>query len=142
LKGNRKETQMSDANVKLKATVFWSFHNKINDMSGKYMMDLGNLSDAAAKALEEIGVEVREHDEKGKFITCKSARPIRVFDNDGDEIDDEIGNGSKAKAIIGVFEWTYKNKKGKSPSIKKIVVTDLVEFASGGGGNIEDDEVL
>jgi len=130
---------MSDA-VKLKATVYWSFHNKINDMSGKYMMDLGNLSEAAVAALEELGIEVREHEDKGKFITPKSSKPIKVFDVDGDEITEAIGNGSKAKVMIGAYEWTYKNKKGKSPSIKKIVVTDLVEYAEGGGGSFKDDE--
>ena len=132
---------MSDNVVKLKATVFWSFHQRVNEMSGKYMMDLGNLSDAAVEALEAIGVEVRDSEDKGKFITCKSSKPIRVYDTDGDEINEEIGNGSKAKAIIGVYDWKYKNKSGKSPSIKKIVITDLVEY-SGGSVNIDDDELL
>ena len=131
---------MSNA-VKIKATIYWCFHNKKNEMADKYTVDLGKLSDAAAAALEEIGIEVREHDEKGKFITCKSAKPIRVHDVDGDEINEAIGNGSKAKAVVTAYEWTYKNKKGVSPSLRKMVVTDLVEFGDS-AADLDDDEVL
>lgn len=133
-----------DLAVKLKATLFWCQHNKVNDMSGKYQIDLCHLSDTAVQALEEIGVDVKEKDELGKYITCKSTKPIKVYDTDGDEINEDIGNGSKAKAIVSSYEWKYKNKKGVSPSIKKLVVTEHVEFGGGSGGKVtlNDDEVL
>jgi hypothetical protein len=35
----------------------------------------------------------------------------------------------------------YKNKKGVSPSLVKLVITDLVEYASA-GGSLDDDDVL
>ena len=38
--------------VKIKADVFWCQHTKVNDMSGKYQLNLCNLSDAAADALD------------------------------------------------------------------------------------------
>ena len=132
-----------DQAVKLKATLFWCQHNKVNEMSGKYEVKLCQLSDAAVEALESMDIEVREKEEMGKFITCKSSKPITVYDVDGDEIKEEIGNGSKAKAIVSFYEWKYKNKKGVSPSLKKLVVTDHVEFAGGSrGGSLNDDEVL
>jgi hypothetical protein len=113
-------------------------------MSGKYQVDLCNLSDAACKALEEMGIEVKSNGDKpeqGKYITCKSSNPIKAFDNDGDEIDEIVGNGSKAKALISSYEWKYKNKSGVSPSLVKLVVTDLIVYAEGSGG-MSDEEVL
>ena len=75
----------------------------------------------------------------GKYITCKSQKPIKAYDEDGQDIDNDvsIGNGSKAKAMITAYEWTYKNKKGVSPSLSKLVITDPVECAT---ENLADDE--
>lgn len=129
--------------VKIKANVMWSFMNKPNEMSGKYQVNLCDLSEPAVQALTEMGIEVKEKEGQGRYITCKSAKPMKAFDEDGQEIEEDIGNGSKAKAIISSYEWKYKNKKGVSPSLKKLVITNLVEYAGGGGGGkIADDEVL
>ena len=130
--------------IKIKADVFWCQHDKINEMSGKFQLNLCNLSDAAVAALEQMGISVQIGEDKkadmGKYITCKSEKPIRVYDTDGDEITGQIGNGSKCKALVGSYDWTYKNKKGVSPSLRKLVITDLVEYAV--GGNLDDDDVL
>ena len=136
---NNGEFDMSDA-VKLKADIYWCQHDVINEMSGKYQLNLCNLSDAAVAALEAAGISTLEKEGQGKYITCKSSNPIKVFDTDGDMVTEKIGNGSKCKAIVEAYNWTYKNKKGVSPSLKKIVITDLVEYGS--GGDIDDDEVL
>lgn len=128
--------------IKVKATVYWCFHNKVNEMSGDYQINLCNLSEAAVEALEEMGIAVQTGEEKkadmGRYITCKSKKPIKVFDADGDEITEAIGNGSKGKAIVGSYDWTFKNKKGTSASLGKLVITDLVEYAA--GGDLSDDE--
>lgn len=132
--------------VKIKADVFWCQHDKINEMSGKFQLNLCNLSDAAVAALEQMGISVQIGEDKkadmGKYITCKSEKPIRVYDTDGDEIakETQIGNGSKAKALVGSYDWTYKNKKGVSPALRKLIITDLVEYAV--GGNLDDDDIL
>ena len=130
--------------IKIKADVFWCQHDKINEMSGKFQLNLCNLSDAAVAALEQMGISVQIGEDKkadmGKYITCKSEKPIRVYDTDGDEITGQIGNGSKCKALVGSYDWTYKNKKGVSPSLRKLVITDLVEYAV--GGNLDDDDIL
>jgi hypothetical protein len=129
--------------VKLKADVMWAQLDKVNEMSGKYQVNLCNLSDAAVLALEELGIAVAEKEGQGRFITCKSANPIKAFDADGDEIVGvKVGNGSKAKAVINPYEWKHKNKKGVSPSLRKLVITELIEYGGGNNANLDDDEVL
>ena len=134
---------MSDK-LKLKATVYWASLNRKNEMADAYTVDLCNLSDKAVAALEDMGISVQENAEKkpeqGKYITCKSQRPIKAFDSDNDEIAEDIGNGSKAICMIGSYPWTYKNKKGVSASLAKLVVTDLVAYANAGGNISADDE--
>jgi hypothetical protein len=140
-----KETQMSDK-LKIKATVYWASLNRKNEMADAYTVDLCNLSDKAVAALEDMGISVQENAEKkpeqGKYITCKSQRPIKAFDSDNDEIVEDIGNGSKAICMIGSYPWTYKNKKGISPSLAKLVITDLVTYAGGGDISADDEDVL
>ena len=132
---------MGNKSIKIKCEVFWAQLDKMNDMSGKYQVNLGKLSDKAVEALEGLGLSVNEKEDMGKFIVCKSNSPMRAYDTDNDQIAEKIGNGSKAKAIVKPYDWTYKNKKGKSPSLVKLVITDLVEYASAESA-IEDDEVL
>ena len=111
--------------VKIKADIMWAYLAKPNEMSGKYQVDLCNLSDKAAEALEDLGIEVKQKEGKGKFITCKSTRPILAFDDGGTTIDGStLGNGSKAVALVGSYEWAYQKKKGVSPALKKLVITD------------------
>ena len=136
---------MSDK-LKIKADVYWASLNRKNEMADAYMVDLCNLSDKAVAALEEMGISVQENLEKkpeqGKYITCKSQRPIKAFDTDNEEIVEDIGNGSKAICMVGSYPWTYKNKKGVSPSLTKLVITDLVEYAAGGNISADDEDVL
>jgi hypothetical protein len=144
-----KEIEMTNERkkLKIKCDIYWAQLNKMNEMSGAYQVNLCNLSDAAAEALEEMGLSVNQDSEKkadmGKYITCKSKnKPMKAFDVDGDEITEDIGNGSKAKALVGTYSWTYKNKKGVSASLIKLVVTDLVEYEGGGGISADDEDVL
>lgn len=134
---------MSDK-LKLKADVYWASLNRKNEMADAYTVDLCNLSDKAVAALEDMGISVQENTEKkpeqGRYITCKSQRPIKAFDADGVEIDEDVGNGSKAVCMIGSYAWTYKNKKGVSASLAKLVITDLVAYADGNGRITADDE--
>lgn len=134
---------MSDK-LKIKADVYWASLNRKNELSDAYMVDLCNLSDKAVAALEDMGISVQENAEKkpeqGRYITCKSQRPIKAFDTDGDEIAEDVGNGSKAVCMIGAYQWTFKAKRGVSASLAKLVVTDLVAYADGGGRITADDE--
>lgn len=122
--------------VKIKADIFWANLTTENEMSGRYQVDLGNLSPKAVEALNDLGLDVKYKEDKGDFITCKSTRPMFAFDTEGKDISDVgIGNGSKAIGVIDTYEWSFKNKKGVSPSLKKLVITDLVAL----DGEVDDD---
>lgn len=130
--------------VKIKAEIMWAFLDKPNDMSGKYQVDLCQLTDAACKGLESLGLEVKNKEGKGNYITCKSQRPIFAYDDGGTQLDGKIvGNGSQAACLITTYDWTFKNKKGKGASLKKLVITDLKEYVTeGGGDDFDEDDIL
>jgi hypothetical protein len=131
--------------VKIEAEIQWAFFDRVNDMSGKFQCDLANLSDNAVKALESIGLEPRKREdkpEKGWFLTVKSNYAIQPYDKDGNEVKDTVGNGSKAVALIKPYSWTWKNKKGVSASLAKIVITDLVKYSAEGADADLDDDIL
>ena len=120
---------MTTERVKIKGDVMWAYLEKPNDMSGKYQVDLCNLSDPAVKALEDMGLTVRQKEDKGYYITCKSNNPIKAYDKNGDLMEGiTIGNGSQAIAMVGFYEWSFKNKEGRSPSLKKLVISELVSY--------------
>jgi len=131
--------------VKVAAEFMWAHLRRPNEMSGAYQIELCNLSPRAVAALEELGVEARKNPdkpEKGYFITCKSKHPIKALDSHGEEIIESVGNGSKGFAVLGSYEWSFKNKKGVSPSLKKLVVTELVEYHTGTETNLDEEEAL
>jgi len=129
--------------VKIKAEVQWCFHNKQNEMSNKYQVDLCNLSEGAVKALESLNLEVRSREdkpEKGFYITAKSSIPIKVFDSEGNDLANvAIGNGSKAVALVTSYSWKWKNKEGTSASLKKMVIEELQAYD---GDSEDDDDIL
>ena len=118
---------MTDA-VKVKADIMWAYLDKVNDMSGKFQVDLCNLSDKAADALQDIGLEVKFKEGKGKYITCKSTRPIHAYDDGGSQIGAQVGNGSKGVALMGTYAWSYQKKKGVSPALKRVGYYRMLEY--------------
>ena len=130
--------------IKVEAEVQWAFFNKKNEMSGKFQVDLTNLSDNAVKALQDAGLEPRNREdkpEKGWFITAKSNYEIKPVDKNGTEITEIVGNGSKAIALIKPYEWSWKNKKGVSPSLVKIIINDLKVYNNTEENEIEEDDI-
>lgn len=128
--------------IKVGGTMMWASLAKPNDMSGKYQFDLCNLSAAACTALEKMGLNVRNDDdkpEKGAYLTLKSNYPIFAFAPDGSKIEDKVGNGSKAQVVIGYYDWQFKNKKGRSPSPSKVVITELQVYNSSPAGEEEEE---
>ena len=122
--------------ITVSGTVYWCERNKLNKFSEKYQVQLANLSEKAVEAIEEMGIAPsNKGDERGFFITMKSTRPMKLTDEEGSEIPQEvlIGNGSTAVAVVGYYDW--KKGVGRSPSMIKMKVTDLVEYTS-------DEEVL
>jgi hypothetical protein len=126
--------------VKIKGTAFWACLDKVNTISGNYQLDIGELSEAAVKALEEMGITALHKEQQGFYITCKSQYTIFAVDPDGYRITDKVGNGSKVIALIVPYDWKFKNKKGVSASLKKRVITELVRYEAGDDADVADDE--
>ena len=114
----------------IKATIYWANLKQPNKMSGKYQVDLGNLSSKAVAALEERGVPIRnKNNEAGDYVTAKSNYPIRAYNADGDEIHCLIGNGSEAVVAVSHYDWKGQTgQDGRSASCYKLVITDLNEY--------------
>lgn len=124
--------------VKVACDLYWAFHNKPAALSGKYEVTLANLSEAAVTNLSGMGLDVKFREDKpeqGNYILCRSTLPIEVVDSSGNTVSEMIGNGSKAIATVGSYDWTFKNKKGTSANLKKLVVTQLVRV-----GETEDED--
>jgi len=131
--------------VKIKADIMWAYMDRKNEMSSKYQVDLCNLSDSAVSALESMGLAVGQKEGKGYFITCKSNNPIRAYDSNGEVLEGiGLGNGSQSIALVGFYDWSFNAKKGRSASLKKLVITDLVSYEGDAGGEavMDDDEIL
>ena len=126
---------MSNENTVVKGTAFWAQLDQINQYSGKYQVDISNLSAPAVEALQERGISVKNKgDDRGFFVTCKSKFPIEAADKSGESLQGvKIGNGSGITAVISSYEWTSpQGRKGVSPNLKKLVVTDLKVYEKGG----------
>lgn len=129
---------------KVAGDLMWVNADKVNEMSGKYQMDVCNLSVAAIKAIEDVGCKVvnkPDKPEKGFYITVKSNYPIPVVDGNGAQILDKIGNGSKAIVVVQPYEWSFKGKKGVSLGAAKVVIKELVTYRDTDALE-EDDDVL
>ena len=115
--------------MKIEADIMWAFLDTPNQMSGKYQVDLCNLSKNAIKALEEVGVNVRNKDDKGFFVTAKSKNyAISAVDQEGNPISAKVGNGSRGIALIKTYPYNMNGKKGVGVGINKLVITKLVEY--------------
>lgn len=113
----------------IKGTLYWVERNKLNKFSNKYQIVLGNLSDKAVEALDNMGIAAaNKGDEKDFFITMKSKNPMKVTDENGVEFDQDvmIANGSEAVCVVGYYDWSVGD--GRSPSMIKCKVTKLIEY--------------
>jgi hypothetical protein len=138
---------MSDQPTVVTCDVFWAFTNKPNKLSGKYQVDICNLSDKAVEVLEERGLTVKSSDKKpeqGNYITPVSTHNIRAYNTAGDELTGvDIGNGSKARAVIDTYDWTFSGKQGRSPSLVRFIIDDLIVFeGSNAPGDYNLDEAI
>jgi len=142
----------------IEATLYWPNLATVNDMSGKYQVDLGLLDKTAVKTLKGLGVEVKtdpcnnsDYPDRKSFVTGKSKFPIKVlFKNGVEEVDPgQIGNGTKAKVKLVAYEWSFRGKSGVGVGVNKVFITDLAKYTTddddddwGEEGTDELDEVL
>jgi hypothetical protein len=125
---------------KIEADLMWAFLDTPNQMSGKYQVDLCNLSKNTIKALEEMGIPVRNKEDKGFFITAKSKNyPITTVDSAGNKVTAKVGNGSRGIALIKPYAYNKNGKSGVAAGINKLTITNLVEYV---GNTAETADVL
>jgi hypothetical protein len=122
--------------VKFNATLMWGYLDKKDEEGspqasqypdGKFKVTLTNLNEAAVNAINSLNIKnppkAHKSDEYGMVLTPKSVIPIEVVDESGEEIPGgKVGWGTKASILLGYYDCKY----GRFPSIKKIVVTELV----------------
>lgn len=125
----------------VEAELMWAFLDTPNEMSGSYQVDLCNLSDKAVKDLKAMGINVKNKEDKGDYVTAKSRNyPIKAELSDGTPVTCKIKNGSKAKATIKPYVWSWKGKTGVGTGIGKLVVTNLIEYVP--NTSTEEDDSL
>ena len=149
------------AAVKINATLMWAFLDRKDttfneEASAKFQVDLAFLSEAAVEKLEGLGVNVREKQDKGSFITCKSKYPINAYDTDGITIvgndrdtgkplegNVKVGNGSTATVTLNFYDYkTPAGAKGVNATVKRLCITDLIEYEAEGSDEDESLEAL
>jgi len=128
---------MENNQVKIKATVSFPSLTRVDQMSGKYTIQLGNLSSAAVEKLEELGVKPKFKEDsynRGQFIECKSKYPIdnskfrTVMDSEGLPIDPEsVGPGSKVEVLLRTYDWSMGGNSGVGARVIKLIVTELAQ---------------
>ena len=136
--------------VKVAGELFWAgwmkdYNKKFNDDNDKYECTLGQLSDAAAAKLEELGIKIKEKDTMGKYIVGKSKFLFEPVDEEGNPVDiAKMGNGTKCHAVISSYRHKMSAKFGAAPSIKKLIVTELKVYSPEGSAEEEEtaDDVL
>jgi len=143
-------------NAVIDATLFWAALVTPNDMSGKFQVDLGQLTPEAAATIKGWGIPIKEDagdgdkkPNKGTFVTAKSNYPIKVVFKAGiSEVDPSvIGNETMAKVKINPYDWKFKTKTGTSLGVSKLQVTMLNEYVRKqdddsdfeGTGDVNDD---
>ena len=134
--------------VKIGGELFWSnwmhqFNTKFNEDNKKYECTIGNLSDKAAEALKELGIQVKEKENMGKYIVGKSLYKFDPVDADGKPVDiEKIGNGTKVTALVSSYRHKMSAKFGAAPSIKKLIVTELKVYMPEGEEEEDTDDIL
>ncbi len=145
----------------VKGIAQWASLSKPNDMSGKFQIDVCNLSDADVAQLEKQGVtnvhfeessKDEVYDPRGHYITMRSNAVSKAGDNlDPPKVVDAkkqplprgvlVGNGSVVNVVYDPFEWTFKQKTGVSAGLRIVQVLELVKFEGGSGlDDLEEEE--
>ena len=126
---------MSDLKpVKINGELFWSkwmaeFNTAFNTDNERYECTIGNISDDDAAKLTGLGIKVKHKESMGNFIVAKSKYLFNPTDDSMKEVDvKSLGNGSKCVAVITAYTHRMSAKHGNSPTIKKLMVTEVVTY--------------
>ena len=132
-------SQLATTNA-INAVLYWPNLTQVNGMSGKYQVDLSQLSPSATAWLSDSGIKVNNKgDERGDYITAKSGYEIPAVDAEGNPIEAMVGNGTQATVRLAIVEGKHpKFGAWTIASIKKLIVNNLVEYEAEGS---EEDQV-
>jgi hypothetical protein len=66
----------------------------------------------------------------------------KLLDQDGNDIDVLVGNGSKVKVQFNPFDWEYAGNTGKSLDFQAMKILELVEYEgrTPDGAELNDEE--
>ena len=122
---------------------FWTKLNRKDEYSDKYQLDVGDLSDKSKEVLASHGVKLKnKNDDRGEFITARTQYLVPVIDSDKKTIDRDtlIGNGSSVRVKVDFNKnHPFAEKYGTSMYLKKVQVTELVEYAK---DEFDDDDMV
>jgi hypothetical protein len=124
--------------IKIKATVFYpqdmsKINKTFDEDNKKYSCTLGNLSEAACKALEELGIKIKDKEVPSKHIVGKSLYKFNAVTPEGEEIAAEnIGSGTEVEVLLTAYRHKLSAKHGAAPSVKKLIVTKLQAYDPAG----------
>jgi len=140
---------MSDLKpVKINGELFWSkwmaeFNTAFNEDNDRYECTIGNISDDDAAKLTGLGIKVKHKDAMGNFIVAKSKYLFNPTDDTMKEVDVKaLGNGSKCVAVLTAYTHRMSAKHGNAPTIKKLMVTEVVTYTPTEATVEEDDDAL
>ena len=128
--------------ITVEGTIHWAFLDRKPENGDKFQADVCNLSDKAVKALEEFGVKIKNKgDARGNYVTGKSTKEIIALDSTGKAFDLKgamVGNGTKAKVVLGFYNHAYTAKYGTGVGLNRLTITDFIPY----GGSVEVEEEL
>ena len=112
--------------------VNWANVFTVNEMSGKYSIDVIELTPKQVKDFEKEGVNVREKEGQGKFVTIKSTGKVPVYDSRRKPWPEDklIGNGSVCRVAWSTYDWNKNGKSGRSAGLQAVVVMEHVPYES------------
>ena len=64
----------------------------------------------------------------------------RLLDQNKQEVNLAVGNGSKVRVQYNEYDWEYAGKKGKGLDLQAVQIVDLVEYKSQDGSEFFDED--
>lgn len=134
--------------VKINGELFWNkwmsdFNLKFNKNNNRYECTIGNISDDDAAKLTGLGIKVKHKAAMGNFIVAKSKFLFEPIDEKSQKVDTTtLGNGSKCIALIAPYKHDMSAIHGNSPTVKKLMVTEVVTYTPPETTDTEDDDAL
>jgi hypothetical protein len=106
------------------------FNTHFNPDNTRYECTVGDISDKAQQAMkDELQVKPKNKEQIGNFFVGKSKNTFKVVDEDGNVIPtSKLGTGTEVIVWVDSYEHRMSKAHGLAPSIKKVIVTKLVEF--------------